>query len=164
MDYIALKYNPGLPRILSFYLVAHLPKLIDWGRITTASDTLYSQTHRHYVNLWVDTGGCKAIISTIFKKCGVKINLAGQEEGYILKVQLVFHCLTTKLNKWKTTYLFCGAFTNEAVMFWSIKNRRDRQNPSPMAPNTLPIVRELKSANLNIEAPWELWSKLLPTE
>lgn len=34
------------------------------------------------------------------------------------------------------THLFCGALTKAADIFWSMKKRRDKQNPNPHAPKT----------------------------
>ena len=43
--------NVDLPRVMSVHLVHHLPRLVGWERKTIAS---HRQTHRHYVNLYID--------------------------------------------------------------------------------------------------------------
>jgi len=59
--------------------------------------------------------------------------------------------------------LFCGALTRAAEMFWSMKKSRERQNPSPIAPNTAPTDSVLKSGNEKMLSPRDPL-KLFPTE
>lgn len=61
------------------------------------------------------------------------------------------------------TYLFCWAFTRAAEMFWSMKNKSDRQNPSPIAPNTAPTDRLWKGTTLKTSNDNSRGVKLLST-
>ena len=84
VDYSAIKHNLDLPRVMSYLLVPHLPRLVAWERRTTVTDRqTYRQTDtQKYIYI---CGAPEALTCTIiFKKSGVKM----AQEDYIQKTHL----------------------------------------------------------------------------